>query len=98
MRYLLLIHTSEEEDAKRSPEQQEANMGAYFCFHKKSLMTQGKILGVKRYNLFQQPPPLKSAMGNSLLLMVHLRRPKSSLGGYYMVNADNLDEAIQWGC
>ena len=32
MQYLLMIYTDEQQDAQRTPEEHEANMGEYFAF------------------------------------------------------------------
>ncbi|MCP4358105.1 MAG: hypothetical protein GY796_08845 [Chloroflexi bacterium] len=48
MRYLLMIYTNEAKDANRSPEEQEANMGAYYAYtneiQEKGLMLGGEAL------------------------------------------------------
>lgn len=95
MRYLLLICTSEEEDAKRTPTEQEANMGAYFAY-----TNEVREAGVYVGGEALQPTPTATTVrvrdGKTLTTDGPFAETKEQLGGYYMVDVENLDEAIKW--
>ena len=95
MRYLLLIHTSEAQDAQMTPAEQEANMGAYYAFTKE-LTESGANLGGEALQPTSTATTVRVREGKTLTTDGPFAETKEQLGGYYMVNADNLDDAIAW--
>lgn len=95
MKYLLLIYTNEESDAKRSPQEREANMGEYFAFTQE-LTASGSNLGGEALQSTSTATSVRVRNGEVITSDGPFAETKEQLGGYYMVQADNLDEAIQW--
>jgi len=95
MRYLLLIYTSEAQDAQATPEQMEAVMGAYYAFTKE-LTDSGKNRGGEALQPIATATTVRVRNGKTVTTDGPFAETKEQLGGYYMVDADNLDEAIAW--
>jgi hypothetical protein len=95
MRYLLLICTSEVEDAKRTPAEQEANMGAYFAFTNE-VREAGAYVGGEALHPIATATTVRVRDGKTLTTDGPFAETKEQLGGYYMVDVENLDEAIKW--
>lgn len=95
MRYLLLICTSEEEDAKRSPAEQEANMEAYFAFTNE-VREAGVYQGGEALQPVATATTVRVRDGKTLTTDGPFAETKEQMGGYYMIDVENLDEAIKW--
>lgn len=95
MRYLCLIYTSEVEDAKRTPEQQEANMGAYYAFTNE-IGEAGVNAGGEALQPTTTATSVRVRDGKVVTTDGPFAETKEQLGGYYMLNCENLDEAIKW--
>lgn len=95
MQYLLMIYTSEQLDAQRSPEEQEANMGEYFAF-----TNQAREAGVMQAGDALHPTTAATTVrvrnGQISSTDGPFAETKEQLGGYYLLNCENLDEAIKW--
>jgi hypothetical protein len=91
MRYMLLIYTDETQDAKATPEDMNQVMAAYNAFGErfKEQIGAGEAL-----------MPTSSATtvrvrdGKTLTTDGPFAETKEQLGGFYLVKAANLDEAI----
>ena len=95
MRYLCLIYTSEVEDAKRSPAEQETYMGAYYVFTKEA-SDAGVNLGGEALHPTNTATSVRVRSGQILTTDGPFAETKEQLGGYYILNCENLDEAIKW--
>ena len=95
MKYLLLIYTSEAEAAKRTPEQQEANMGEYFGYTQ-ALQESGSMVGGEALQPIATATSVRVRDGQTITSDGPFAETKEQLGGYYMVDVDNLDDAIKW--
>ena len=95
MKYLLLIYSNEAEDAKMTPEEQQANMNAYWAFTKE-LNESGNNLGGEALQPISSATSVRVRDGQTITSDGPFAETKEQLGGFYMVNADNLDDAIQW--
>ena len=93
MRYLLLIYTSEGQDAAMTPEQQEANMGAYFAFTQE-IRDNGQMLGGDALQPTTTATTVRVRDGQTMTTDGPFAETKEQLGGFYMVECANLDEAI----
>jgi hypothetical protein len=95
MRYLLLIYTDEHQDARRPPAEQEAIMGDYFAF-----TNEGRAAGVLQAGEALHPTTAATTVrlrqGQISSSDGPFAETKEQLGGYYLLNCENLDEAIQW--
>lgn len=95
MQYLCLIYTSEEEDAKMSPEEQDANMGAYYAFTA-AVREAGVMAGGEALHPTSAATTVRVRNGQTTTIDGPFAETKEQLGGYYMLNCENLDQAIEW--
>ncbi|WP_420630788.1 YciI family protein [Candidatus Leptofilum sp.] len=95
MRYLLLIYTNEQQDAQRNEEQQQANMGAYFNFTNE-VREAGVMLGGEALHPTTAATTVRVRNGQTTSTDGPFAETKEQLGGYYLLDCENLDEAIKW--
>jgi hypothetical protein len=95
MKYLLMIFCNEATDAQKSPADQEKEMAAYFAFTDEV----GKA-GVMRAGEALHPSSTATTVrvrnGKITTTDGPFAETKEQFGGYYVVECNNLDEAIQW--
>lgn len=95
MQYLLMIYCDESIDAQKSPADQEKEMGAYFAFtediRKAEVMRSGEALHPS-----STATTVRVRNGRVNTTDGPFAETKEQLGGYYVVECNNLDEAIQW--
>jgi hypothetical protein len=94
MRYMLLIYADETTEANMSPQEQETYMGRYFAFTEE----------VRGRGLFDSGDPLHPTHmatsvrirdGHTLATDGPFAETKEQLGGFYILNCKDLDEAIE---
>ena len=95
MRYLCLIYTSEEEDAKRTPEEQEANMNEYYAFTN-AINEAGVMVGGEALQPINTATTVRVRNGKTTTIDGPFAETKEQLGGYYLLDCENLDQAIEW--
>ena len=95
MKYLLMIYTDERQDAQRTPEQQEANMGEYFAFTNE-IREAGVMLGGEALHPTTTATTVRVRNGQTASTDGPFAETKEQLGGYYLLDCDNLDDAIKW--
>jgi hypothetical protein len=95
MRYLFLIYTPEQEDVAAAPEEQEAVMAAYFAFSR-AAREAGVMLGGEALEPTTTATTVRVRGGTTLTADGPFAETKEQLGGYYMLECQNLDEAIAW--
>ena len=95
MKYLLMIYTNEQQDAQRTPEEQEANMGEYFAFTNE-IREAGVMLGGEALQPTTTATTVRVRQGQTASTDGPFAETKEQLGGYYLLDCDNLDEAIKW--
>jgi hypothetical protein len=95
MKYLLMIYSDEVADEAKSASQKQAEMQGYFSFTDE----------VRKANVYRAGEALHST---STATTVRVRagkigatdgpfaETKEQLGGFYLLECENLDEAIQW--
>ena len=95
MRYMFLIYSREEVDGLATPEEKQAVMSGHWA-----AMTEAAAKGV-----FRGAEPLKSTStattvrhkdGKPLIIDGPFAETKEQLAGYYILDCQNLDEAIEW--
>ena len=91
MKYALLIYTNETEDAEASPEQQQAIYAGYNAFGEQF---KDKIAGGEALVPTSSATTVRVRDGKTLTTDGPFAETKEQLGGFYLINADNLDEAI----
>ena len=95
MKYLLMIYTNEQQDAQRTPEEQEANMGEYFAFTNE-IREAGVMLGGEALQPTTTATTVRVRQGQTASTDGPFAETKEQLGGYYLLDCENLDEAIKW--
>ena len=92
MQYALLIYTDENADNQATKEQQDAIMAAYLAFGEQF---KEKIAGGEALHPTSAATTVRLREGDTLTTDGPFAETKEQLGGFYLVNAENLDEAIQ---
>jgi hypothetical protein len=92
MRYILLIHVDEKLGSAMSPAEQEAQMAAYLAFGERF---KDKILGGDALREVATATTVRVRDGKTLTTDGPFAETKEQLGGFYIVNAENLDEAVE---
>ena len=96
MRYMLLIYTDEAKRAEMTEAEAEANMGEWFAYTEAlrgaSAMTAGDAL---------QPTATATSVrddgnGGPLVTDGPFAETREQLGGFYLLDVENLDQAIEW--
>jgi hypothetical protein len=93
MRYLCLIYTSETADQPPTPEAGEAMMGEYNDFTK-WLVDSGMMLGGDALQSTATATTVRVREGSTVTTDGPFAETKEQLGGYYMIDAKDLDAAI----
>jgi hypothetical protein len=95
MRYLLLIYSDEKADANASKEEIDAWMAEYVAYTEAM-----KQAGVRLAGEALQPTATATTVrvknGKKFTTHGPFAETKEQLGGYYLLDCKNLDEAIEW--
>ena len=93
MKYLLLIYGNEVEQAKRSAEQMGAMLKEYGVFTE-SIQQSGHFLGGERLQRTSAATTVRIRDGKTITTDGPFAETKEQLGGYYMIEAKDIDDAI----
>ena len=95
MRYMLLIYTDESGWGNLSEADQQAEMGKWYGYTEEM-----RAAGVSDQGEALQPTATATSVredgGEPLLTDGPFAETKEQLGGYYILNVADLDEAINW--
>ncbi|HEX9038288.1 MAG TPA: YciI family protein [Ktedonobacterales bacterium] len=91
MQYALLIYTDETQDTQATPEEMNQVMAAYNAFGEQY---KDQITGGEALNPTSSATTVRVRDGKSLTTDGPFAETKEQLGGFYLVKAANLDEAI----
>lgn len=95
MRYALLVYVNETADAQMTPDQGQAQMAAYFAYTQELNHS-----GTQRSGEALLPTATATTVhvqgGKVLTTDGPFAETKEQLGGFYIVDVDNLDQAIAW--
>jgi hypothetical protein len=94
MRYLLLIANEESDFAVMSPEEGAALSAEYAVFGEE-MATRGVLQGGERLHFTSDATTVQVRNGEVLTTDGPFAETKEQLGGYYMVDCKDLDEAIE---
>ena len=94
MHYLLLIYQDEAAHAQWSQEQLAAEYQAYNVYTE-AVTKSGALLGGNPLMPTNTATTVRVRNGKTLTTDGPFAETKEQLGGFYLVNADNLDEAIK---
>lgn len=94
MRYLLLIYHNEAEHAKLSQEELGAEYRAYVAFGQE-VQQRGVFLDTHALQPIDTATTVQVRGGKTLTTDGPFAETKEQLGGYYLLNCKDLDEAIE---
>jgi hypothetical protein len=95
MKYLLLIYSDEKADTNMSKEEMDAWMGEYWAYTE--AMQKAEVsLGGDALQPTATATTVRVKDGKKVTTHGPFAETKEQLGGYYLLNCNNLDEAIDW--
>ena len=95
MRYLLMIYTNETADQTATPAEQAAVMEAYNNFSR-DLTTSGAFVAGEALQPTSTATTVQVRNGKTNTTDGPFAETKEQLGGYYLLNCKDLNEALQW--
>jgi hypothetical protein len=95
MRYLLLIHDEEKIFNDMPPEKMQELMAAYGKFHQ-DLDASGSLQASARLRPVATATTVRVRKGEAVTTDGPFAETKEQLGGFYLIDVKNLDEAIRW--
>lgn len=95
MRYLLLIYSDENREASMSKEEQDAWMGEYWAYTE-AMGQAGIRVGGEALQPTATATTVRMRDGQKLTTHGPFAETKEQLGGFYLIDAENLDQAIEW--
>jgi hypothetical protein len=95
MQYLLLLHAEEAGFARMTPEQQQQGMAAYMAYTE-ALNKAGAYVGSNRLQFVSTATTVRVVDGKTQVLDGPYADSKEQLGGYYLIEAPDLDAALSW--
>ncbi|MFL5654217.1 MAG: YciI family protein [Ktedonobacteraceae bacterium] len=95
MRYLLLIYQNEADHAKLSQEELGAEYAAYGAYGEE-VQKRGAFLSGEPLMPTNTATTVRVRGGKTLTTDGPFAETKEQLGGYYLLNCKDLDEAIEW--
>jgi hypothetical protein len=95
MQYLLLLHAEEAGFMRMTPEQQQQGMAAYTAYTE-ALNKAGALKGSNRLQPVSTATTVRVVDGKTQVLDGPYADSKEQLGGYYLIDASDLDAALSW--
>lgn len=95
MKYLLLIYSDEKAEASMSKEESDAWMGEYWAYTE-DMQKAGVSLAGEALQPTATATTVRVKDGKKLTTHGPFAETKEQLGGYYLLDCKNLDEAIEW--
>jgi hypothetical protein len=95
MQYLLLLHTDEKAMQAATPEQTGATLAAYGAYMK-AMADAGVNQGGQRLRPTSTATTVRVKDGKTQVLNGPYAEVKEQLGGYFLIDAPDLDAAISW--
>jgi hypothetical protein len=95
MQYLLLIYGDESRWDSLSDEERNSVYEEYGAFTQ-DLAAQGKLVNANQLQRTETATTVRVRDGEVLTTDGPFAETKETLGGYYLIEADSLDEALEW--
>ena len=95
MQYLLLLYSQENAWGNMAPEQQQQGMAAYMAYSE-ALTQAGALKASNRLQPTAAATTVKVTDGKSQVLDGPYADTKEQLGGYFLIEAPDLDAALAW--
>ena len=94
MQYLLMIYSREADAATATPEQSAAMMSEYFAFTEAATQ-RGVYNGGNALHDTSKATTVRTQNGKHVITDGPFAETKEQLGGYYLIDCKDLDEAIE---
>jgi hypothetical protein len=95
MQYLLLIN-DEEKIWEALPENERNAMYAEYGRYTEALQTRGLLVGANQLQPTSTATTVSVREGETIVTDGPFAETKEVLGGYYLIDVDTLDEALEW--
>ena len=95
MQYMALIYDTEQNRSSMSPEDQQQLMADYTAFTT-AIKEAGVFLAGDALNPVDTATTIRIRDGKTLTTDGPFAETKEQLGGYYLLECENLDEALKW--
>lgn len=95
MQYLLTLYADEGTFIKMTPEQQQQGLAAYMAYTE-ALKSAGVYVGSNRLRPSTTATTLRTTDGKTQILDGPFIDSKERLGGYFLIEAPDLDSALNW--
>ena len=95
MQYMLLIYGEEGKWASLSPERVSEVMASYFAYTEE-LAKAGKFKAGDELQPVETAKTVSLETGKRQVIDGPFADTKEALGGYYLIEADSMDEALEW--
>lgn len=95
MQYMLLLYSDEKAWDSFSPAEQQAGLAQYMAYGE-ALRKAGVYVGSDRLKPIGDATTVTVASGKTQVMDGPFADTKEQLGGYYIIDVKNLDEAINW--
>lgn len=95
MQYMLLIYGTEERWGSISEDERRAIYAEYDAFTRE-LRDKGKLIGSHELQGSRTATSVRVRNGDVLTTDGPFAETKERLGGYYLIEADSQDEALEW--
>jgi len=95
MQYLILIYSDEKADANATKAETDAWMGGYWAYTE-AMDKAGVSKGGEALHPTSAATTVRVRDGKTMTIHGPFAETKEQLGGYYLVDCKNLDEAIEW--
>ncbi|HKZ68566.1 MAG TPA: YciI family protein [Anaerolineales bacterium] len=95
MQYAILIYSDEKADANATKEEQDAWMGEYWAYTE-AMQKSGAYKGGEALHPTSAATTVRVKNGKTVTTHGPFAETKEQLGGFYLVDCQNLDQAIEW--
>ena len=95
MKYMLLIYSNESQDIDVTPEKMNEMIGAYNAYIQR-LVDAGVFISTEALQPSATATTIKVRHGETLTTHGPFVETVEQLGGYFLLECDNLDAAIEW--
>jgi hypothetical protein len=95
MQYMLLINSSEDGWATLTDEQRNEMYAAYGAFTEE-IRAKGVMIGGDQLAASSDATTVRVRDGETLVTDGPFAETKEQLGGYYLIEVESLDDAIEW--
>jgi hypothetical protein len=95
MKYMILIYGNEAAEAAMSQEEQQQWMGAHLSYARE-LREKGLMLGGEALLPTSTATTVRVRDGKTLTTHGPFAETHEQLGGFYIIEVENLDEALAW--